>query len=391
MTQIRLSNEVQKDLQSLAARDADDWLTLPPSLYCSAELFELEKDRIFRAGWFCIGREDQVADPGDYVSVDFVGEPLLMIRDEHGVFRVLSNVCKHRWMKVCRGRGNAKSLVCPYHAWTYHLDGRLRNAAFMESTPKFDPATVRLTEIRHEIWQGFVYVNLHGRAKALGPSLDYPRRVLQAYKLHEWVVASTIELPDYDWDWKVMQDNGECYHHIGAHLTTFESNYPARRVETEIGDDYSLQFSPARESSWTTAADGQAYAPSYFTPVEGLSLAERTRFVLLHVWPNFFIYVQPDYGMNMRVFPLESGRIRLHADILVPPHAKQLADFDERLSRAIEFFHVFNEEDVLINTQIQRGLKSHYAQSARLSSLELHNRQFARWFANRMLADSPGA
>jgi phenylpropionate dioxygenase-like ring-hydroxylating dioxygenase large terminal subunit len=101
-----------------------------------------------------IGRVDQVPNPGDFLSVDLVGEPLVMIRGRDGTLRVLSRVCRHRWMDVCKGSGNTQLFSCPYHAWTYNLDGTHRGVPGMDATPGFDKGSVALPSIHHEVWQG---------------------------------------------------------------------------------------------------------------------------------------------------------------------------------------------------------------------------------------------
>jgi phenylpropionate dioxygenase-like ring-hydroxylating dioxygenase large terminal subunit len=379
---------LQDQLMHLSKLDNDQWATLPPAFYCSEPIFELEKEHIFHAGWVCIGRTDQVPEPGDYLAIDVVDEPLVMVRDGSHQLHVLSNVCRHRWMQVCSGKGNARALVCPYHSWTYNLDGCLRAAPMMGDTPGFEPAAIRLPPIRHEIWQGFVYVNIDGNAVPLAPQLERPNEIFNNYQIHTWRVATTIDLPEYAWDWKVMQDNGECYHHIGAHQETFEETFPARDVETECGDAYTFHRSPARSSVLEKGSDGQLYCPSIFTPVSGLDSSLRRSFILLNVLPNYFIFVQPDYAINMRMLPVASGRIKLSADIILPPHAFDLPDFDQRLDRVVTFFHRFNDEDVDINRRVQIGLRSRFAKAATLSVVEAHNRHFARWVVRKLVGGS---
>ena len=342
--------------RSVAQSDNAAWRTLPPQAYCSPELFELERSRVFKAGWFCLGREDQIANPGDYLALDVVGEPLLLVRDLDGILRVLSNVCRHRWMSVCHGSGNCRALVYPYHSWTYSLDGKLRRAAEMEQTPGFSPDDTALPQFRHEIWQGFIYVNLDGEATSLAPQLRTIDARVAEFDLASWRVATTVHCGEYPWDWKVMQDNGECYHHLGAHLETFQATFPARFTTTDVDGLTIVQHCPARKEKLERGDDGLDYVPGYFTPMTGLTEEQRTGFTLIYVLPNFFIYLQADAGINMRVFPLASARIALLGDILVPPHAFELPDFDTRLARMVEFFKRFNDEDVAINSRIQIGL-----------------------------------
>jgi phenylpropionate dioxygenase-like ring-hydroxylating dioxygenase large terminal subunit len=290
-------------------------------------------------------------------------------------------------MKVCDGAGNKRAFVCPYHAWTYELDGRLRGAVEMKGCPGFDPAAVALPRIRHEVWQGFVYVNLDGKAAPLAPQLGSIDEEIAEFGVETWQVAETVDCGEYPWDWKVMQDNGECYHHIGAHIETFEANFPARSTVTHCGGPVIIQWCEARPSRRIRWKDGQDYVPLTFEPVPGLTERQRINFMLIYVLPNFFIYLQPDYGMNMRMFPTGPGRIRLYADILVPPAARQLPDFDERLAEAVAFFNRFNDEDIAVNSVVQQGLRSAWATPAPLSHIEEHNMHVARWTAQQLVRE----
>ncbi len=378
-------DELLNSLHHIAANKNQQWTTLPPGAYHNKDFFELERERIFKAGWFCIGRSDQVANPGDYLTIDVVGEPLVMVRGSDRVIRILSNVCRHRWMRVCTGAGSAKTLVCPYHSWTYNLDGSLRAALEMDQTPGFDPSKVCLPEIRHEVWQGFVYVNLSGKAASLTPQLEPVAKRIAEFDLNHWRVATTVDCGEYPWDWKVMQDNGECYHHFGAHSQTFEPNFPAREVTTECGDSWITQIANSSKSCRRLGKDGMEYVPGVFEPIPGLDAWQRTSFILIYVLPNFFIYLQADMGMKLRVLPLEAGRIHLLADILLPPGAFELPDFQQRLDSSVEFFERFNEEDVVVNIGVQTGSRSQFAGPAPLSHLEKHNRHVAWWVASQLI------
>ena len=315
-----------------------------------------------------------------------VGEPVVLVRQADESIRVLSNVCRHRWMKVCEGSGHAERLVCPYHAWTYALDGRLRAAPQMGETPGFDVNQVCLPIIRHTIWQGFVYINLDGQAEPLAPQLALIDEEIEEFGLSDWRVAASVDCGEYPWRQKVMQDNGECYHHLGAHRETFEPNYPAREVKTTAAGRRSMQVSPVREGSARKSPDGKEYAPGHFAPVPGLKDWQRKSFILVNVLPNFFIYLQADMGMKLRVSPLQAGRIGLVADILLPLQTFQEPGLESDLEAAISFFNRFNDEDEFINTRVQRGSLSDFAEPAPLSHLEQHNRHVAWWVASQLTA-----
>src|SRR5512139_2237819 len=118
--------------------------TLPPRCYVDPAFYEREVESIFRREWHCVARVDQLPEPGSYLAFDLVGEPLVAVRDLEGRLRVLSRVCRHRWMPVVEGRGRARSFQCPYHRWTYGLDGALLGAPEMDRSEGFERARCRL-------------------------------------------------------------------------------------------------------------------------------------------------------------------------------------------------------------------------------------------------------
>jgi len=387
MTQNRFSERTQATLTAMAALAADGnagWTTLPPDAYCNPDIFALEKETIFRSGWIALGRADEVEQAGAYVARDVLGEPLAMVRGHDGELRVFSNMCRHRWMRLLEGAGRKAVLTCPYHAWAYGLDGKLRNAPGMERHPCFDKADVRLAEIRHEVWQGFVYVNLDGKAAPLAPRLADLEPRIAAYGLEDWVTATTVDCGEIPWDWKVMQDNGECYHHEGLHPQTFQETFPGEDAGAEIGRDWTLLWTPARQALLQDGPDGKVMPGLFFPPLSGLDSFQRRNFLLLYVLPNFFIYLQPDCGLLIRVVPLAAGRSAMAADVIVPRAARELPDYAERLARLVAFFERFNEEDTPVNTAIQKALESGRAGPAPLSHLEAHNRHVAWWVARAL-------
>ena len=381
------SGNTQTTLAAMAAIAADGnagWTTLPPDAYCNPEIFALEKQAIFRAGWIVLGRADEVSRAGAYVARDIMGEPLAMVRGHDGALRVFANMCRHRWMRLLEGSGRRAVLTCPYHAWAYGLDGRLRNAPGMERHPCFEKDGVRLEEIAHEVWQGFVYVNLDGRAAPLAPALADLDPHIAAYRLEDWVTAATVDCGEIPWDWKVMQDNGECYHHEGLHPETFQEIFPGEEAGAQVGRDWTLLWTPAREHLLEDGPDGKTMPGGFFEPLTGLDNFQRRNFLLIYVLPNFFIYLQPDCGLLIRVVPLRAGRCTMAADVLVPGAARELPDYAGRLERFIAFFNRFNDEDGPVNTAIQKALETGRAHVAPLSHLEAHNRHVAWWVADRL-------
>ncbi len=121
-------------LRSVVARRFEDAVAMPPSVYTDEGFGERELERIFRREWICVGRAGAVAKPGDYLTCELAGQPIAVVRDRDGELRAFSNVCLHRMSTLLEGTGNARAIVCPYHAWTYNLDGTLRAAPHMDKT-----------------------------------------------------------------------------------------------------------------------------------------------------------------------------------------------------------------------------------------------------------------
>jgi Phenylpropionate dioxygenase and related ring-hydroxylating dioxygenases, large terminal subunit len=140
---------------------------MPPGLYHDPEIFARERDRLFARGWLCPGLAAEIPKPGDYLSFSVNDQPLFVIRGEDGAIRAFANVCLHRMMRLVEGRGSCSRIVCPYHAWTYGIDGQLLAAPHMKRTPGFDPREHHLAEIRCEIWQGWIYVTLDPAAESV--------------------------------------------------------------------------------------------------------------------------------------------------------------------------------------------------------------------------------
>ena len=164
---------------------------LPSEAFTSPAVYDRETDRLFAREWLCVGRGDQIPQPGDYFCLDLLDEKLVVVRGRDSEIRVLSRTCRHRGASVVEGAGNADTFVCPYHAWAYHLDGRLAGAPLSERIEGFDARSCRLPEIRSEGWEGWIFVNFDSEAAALGPRLEPLSKLLAPYAMAERV---TVEM-----------------------------------------------------------------------------------------------------------------------------------------------------------------------------------------------------
>ena len=212
------------ELRSVVARRFEDAVAMPPSVYTDAGFGERELERIFRREWICVGRAGGVAKPGDYLTYQVAGQPIAVIRGRDGELRAFSNVCLHRMSTLLEGAGNARAIVCPYHAWTYNLDGTLRAAPHMHKTTGFCKAAYRLPAIRCEAWRGWLYVTLNADAEAVSARLAPLDDPIADYAM-EGYVETFREEHVWDTNWKVLAENFmESYHlpmlhwgTVGAH------------------------------------------------------------------------------------------------------------------------------------------------------------------------------
>ncbi|HMS96173.1 MAG TPA: Rieske (2Fe-2S) protein, partial [Tabrizicola sp.] len=148
---------------------------MPKSVYTSTEFLTLEERHIFARDWICAGRAETLPDPGDYLTLTLAGEPVIVLRDRDGQGRAMSNVCRHRMSALLEGRGNTRAIVCPYHAWSYNLDGSLRAAPAMTLNEGFCKEDITLPRVRCEVWQGWIMVTLN-------PDAPLPEAVLSGIR-----------------------------------------------------------------------------------------------------------------------------------------------------------------------------------------------------------------
>jgi choline monooxygenase len=299
-----------------------------------------------------VGHAEQVRLAGDYFTGSVAEEPFVITRSEDGSLRALSNVCRHRAGPVARGKGRQRALRCGYHGWTYGLDGRLLATPEFEGAIDFDPASVRLPELRVAALGALVFVNLDPGAASLDRVLgematetagcDLGR--LRFFRRHDYEVAC---------NWKVYVDNYlEGYHIPAVHLGLFrEIDYPAYRVETR--GHHSRQMAPVRSLSPDSL---------YHRHLEAGKPPEA-----LYYWlfPNLMLNVYPDNVHLNVVLPLGPERTLVRFDWLVPdPGRPGLA---EEWERSFAFSDEVQREDAAICEAVQRGLRSPFYDSGRLS------------------------
>lgn len=373
-----------EELANTASAPLEQARSLPPACYSDASFLALELDRIFACEWLCIGRANDIPEAGDYLTFDAPQASVMAVRQKDGSIATLSRVCRHRGALLGeQGGGKAKGFVCPYHSWTYELDGRLRGAAAMSANTVFDRNACALPSFKTEIWEGFIFFSSAPDARPLAPRLaDITQRV-HAYRLAELRTAFVIE-DVWDTNWKVAFENGtETYHHMGVHQQTLQPFFPTLGVICEPGtDSYNLHVAPAAESfDFDRPSAG---GPGATQLNAALTEQELSRLLIVGIYPGLALVFA---GSSVNWFSFTPRGVRqtgLRVGWLAPPRYFADANIGERIAHDRATLEAILAEDKASCSAVQRGLESRDAVAGPLSPIERTIAEFVRYLARRL-------
>lgn len=356
---------------------------LPAWCYTSPAFYRREVDSVFRRSWVLIGRAESIAARGDYVTRELSGVQLIVVRDGSGKPRALANSCRHRGAKLLEGEGHCAShFVCPYHSWSFALDGRLVAAPGMQGIKNFDLGSHRLTPVRLDSWAGFLFVNLDGRAPELRVYLGEITEILKGYDFGAMVLtrSKTFELAC---NWKLVVENGmEDYHTATVH----RGSIGAQKLEIiSAKGNWEAGFFESEKTIATLP--GEAAALPF---IESLSERARrgTHFVLLY--PATVLACNQDGIFWVELYPKAPARTDLTLRFAFPRTTVALPNFEEIVQRYYHRCDISIPEDNRIAEIQQRGLSSPLARPGRVSLQEPIVHAFANWLLDRVL-DDPSA
>jgi glycine betaine catabolism A len=373
-------------------REAESKLekSLPSDYYLSEEIFSAERERIFCREWFCVGREEQIAKPGDSLVVEVLGESVLLVRTKEEEVRAHYNVCRHRGARLVAGQEEncdvklsggvlgTSGIRCPYHQWTYGLDGRLLNAPYMKEDDGFCKADLSLYPVGVELWSGFIFVNLSpDEALAEGRTLrtqfgDSIERV-KRYPLGELRTAKRI-VYEVEANWKIVMENyNECYHCGPVHPELCEV-VPAFRQQGGGGLTWDEGI-PHREGAVTYTWTGKTNR----APFPGLDEDEKVRHKGELIYPNMMLSLSCDHATAFTLWPKGPKRTTIVCDFLFHPAEMEKKEFDPR--DAVEFWDLVNRQDWEISKRVQQGTGSRrhaFGFYAPMEDLSLDIRRYVR-------------
>lgn len=360
----------------------DEARLLPPVLYTSSEFYEFERRAIFRREWLCVGRADQLAEPGDFRCVTIAGEPLIAVQDQAGELRVVSAVCRHRGMVLAEGSGNCRRFTCPYHHWSYGLDGRLLGAPAMDRAVGFDPAEHGLIELKTEIWQGFVMANFDPGAAPFGPTMAKIDAMLENYGLAATTTLEGKTIPGLAWNWKVMMENfNDPYHASRLHgpLQTFAPSHMNDFLDWDDDDGAIGRIQHFTDMDGSFNPTKRCLLPVFANLTE--DQRRRGGFVLIP--PTLALAIVPDEVAYFIISPDGPGHITIHIGYCFESSALKDPMFEYLFEAAEAGVNNFNVQDIYADEMTQKGLNSHLAPRGRYSWQEETLVQFNRWLVKR--------
>lgn len=393
----------EPDVGALAAAQRPGY-ALTHDFYHSPAVFRRDMERIFHRHWLCAGHASQAPNPGDFFTVQVGPESVIIARGKDGALHALLNVCRHRGAEVCdRATGNTSFFVCPYHAWTYGLDGALEAARHMP--PEFDRAAHGLRRLHMRDVQGLVFFTFADQPIGFG----HVERTLHASMgRYGWADAKVAERRTYEVDanWKLAVENYvECYHCSPSHpeyskLHALEQPLPriqamnARMMERtralgfEVGTH--TQFGPAAqgeaidcfryalyEGVRTGSEDGGPVAPlmGAFTDYDGGATS-------FHCGPASFLLAYPDHGLIYRFWPRTEQTCAMELIWLVRGDAVEGRDY--RLDRLTWLWEVTTQADKKIIEHTARGVRSAFYVPGPLAPMEYNERRYVNWYLNEI-------
>ena len=358
--------------------------TLPAWCYTSKKFYDRERERIFFKSWNCVGHHSRVPDAGSYVTLNFCGVPLIIVRGHDLQVRAFINSCPHRGSEIVEGEGNCRVLKCPYHAWAFELTGELMATPLFEESASFLKADHGLTQIKLELWAGLMWINLDADAQDLLSYLgDLPERT-RLWKADEMVCVARREFPVAA-NWKLFMENfSDGYHVPFVHQHTLNFKKVAKR------DFHDPSINLGNYLMHYTYFDGtrgvrehQKKLPELDLPPE---LKVGTFFPVVHA--NTMMGFAIDMVSATEVYPDGPEKCTLVTSSLVPKSTAELPDFQEIFKVYLDNGNIVRDEDVVASERQQKGLSSRFNRAGCFTPQDKLVHDYNLWILDRVIGNA---
>jgi Rieske 2Fe-2S family protein len=352
--------------------------SLAQRYFVSSEIFAKEQNKIFSRQWVLVGHQNQIANAGDYFTTEVAGESLIIVRDKRGTIHGFYNVCRHRGSRLIEpGNGQSATIQCPYHAWTYALDGRLMGAPHMDEVSGFDKADYSLRAVNLALWEGFVFVNL---GESPPPVTEWFKPL--AGKFSRWNLSALHSAKRIEYDvranWKLIFENySECYHCSEVHPELSKIS-PSDSAENDLTEGPFLGGFMRIAKGKSLTMTGNACALSIG------SFGEHDFHLVFYysLFPNMLLSLHPDYVMVHQLRPQSPERTLIFCDWLFNPEAFKRSDFEP--DDAVEFWDMVNKQDWHVCELSQQGITSRAYEPGPYSARESIPAAWDRYYLQQM-------
>jgi len=368
-------------------KPTDEAFSLPGFCYTSQAWFDLEIENLFLKEWLFVAREEEIPNVGDYLRVDIVSEPLLLVRAEGGEIHAFLATCTHRQAELVAGKGNCHHFSCPYHAWTFDLDGNLVGAPGMSEVKNFDRSQHSLTSVKIESWEGFLFINFDPNSESLVTKLGDLTQRVSSYRLKEMRTTQKLKF-DYAGNWKLFLENSrEGYHAGTVHRSVYDEFYPGLRrpnwtvnqtIECKPGV-YEVLSGNLVDGMWHLV-DNESELPI----LEGLSPDDQqcTHFIL--IYPCFMLALSPSNAGLHQLFPLAPDRTVDYTWSFFPSEIVDNPLYMDKIEAHHKLPATVIQQDADICEIVQKGF-SRFVRPGRYASSESIVHEIGKYVIDRVL------
>lgn len=368
--------EAAEELRQNVSMPFNQAKAMPKSVYTSQEFLDLEIEHIFKKDWFCAGRAETLKNKGDYLTFELAGQPIMIIKDGDGEIRAQSNVCLHRMSTLLQGSGNTKAIVCPYHAWTYNLDGSMRGAPGMGRNEAFCKDKLKLPQVKCEIWLGWIMVSLNPDAKPVASELSQAEAMIEDYDMASYQQTFS-ETHLWDTNWKVLAENFmESYHLPVCHSSTIGWSVDLNKMD--------CPDSPPSFNYHTILKDPEFKLSIAHPDNTRLKDERRITTYLISIYPSLMITLTPGYFWYLSLHPKGPNQVQILYGGGMSPDFANDPDGENMLAATKALLDDVNMEDKECTEAVYKGICSGLAKPGPLSHLERPNFDFAKYIASRV-------
>ena len=353
--------------------DPDEGWSLPAWLYHDPEYHHVEMERVMRPSWQVVCHISDVPGPGDYHTLDFLGESIVVIRGDDGQLRAFTNVCRHRAARLLDGpSGCTKKIVCPYHAWTYELDGRLSGMPMRSTYPGLQLDRHGLVPVDIELFHGFIFVRLESGGPSVAEMMAPYEAEIAPYRFEELRAFGRVTLRPRNVNWKNVADN----YSDGLHIAVAHPG-----LKRLFGRSYGIEAQAHVDKMWgdlraePSANLSERLYQKLLPEVPHLPADRQRQWLYFKLWPNVAFDIYPDQVDFMQFLPISP------TETLIREIAYAVPD-DRREMKAARYLNwrinrQVNAEDTWLITRVQQGMGSSSYTVGPLGETEVCLRSFA--------------